>query len=69
MKRDRPDTDFLWGARRIAEYLGIPRRQVYHLFERDLLPAQKMGKVILSRKSQLDQLGLGTTNAPAPNGR
>ena len=36
--------DILWSAEKIAECIGKSTRATYHLLERGLLPARKVGK-------------------------
>lgn len=46
--------DLLYGAARIAEYLGVKRSVVYHLVETDRLPSFKVGAVVCARRSRLN---------------
>jgi hypothetical protein len=47
--------DLLDGAERIAEYTGWPRRRVFYLLEKGLIPAFKIGNRWTARKSRLRQ--------------
>jgi hypothetical protein len=52
--------DILWGAAAIGEAIGRNTRVTYHLLERGLLPARKLGKVwVASRRKVLQALGAG----------
>jgi excisionase family DNA binding protein len=44
----------LYGAKQIADYLGIKQRVVYHLIENGLLPHKKSGRMIIVARSALD---------------
>jgi excisionase family DNA binding protein len=43
----------LWGADAIAEYLGIPRRAVYHLIHEERIPIKKVGRTVTARPDRL----------------
>lgn len=45
--------DMLRGADAIACFLGLSRRQVYHLTETARLPVFKLGAVLCARRSSL----------------
>jgi excisionase family DNA binding protein len=45
--------DLLYGANKIAEFLGVNRRVAYHLIETDKIPHFKIGKTVCSRRSRL----------------
>jgi hypothetical protein len=45
--------DVLWGAAAIANFLGLPRRAVYHAASRGALPVFRMGETLAARKSEL----------------
>ncbi len=45
--------DLLYGARRIADWLGIEEREARHQIEQKRLPTFTLGKMICSRKSTL----------------
>jgi excisionase family DNA binding protein len=47
-------SDLLYGAAKIAEYLGVKRSVVYHLVETGKLPSFKVGAVVCARRSKLD---------------
>ncbi len=44
----------LYGAIKIAEYLGITERQARHQIEQDRLPHFKIGKTICAYPSKID---------------
>lgn len=44
----------LYGARQIADYLGVRRRIIYHLIENGVLPHKKSGRMIVASRSALD---------------
>jgi len=46
--------DLLYGARPIAEHLGITERQARYLIDQGTLPAWKEGKMICARRSSLN---------------
>lgn len=46
--------DLLYGARPIAEHLGITERQARYLIDQRTLPAWKEGKMICARRSSLN---------------
>jgi hypothetical protein len=49
-----PDDRPIWGAREIAREAGLPdRAAAYHLLERGLLPARRIGRRWVSTKGQL----------------
>ncbi|MBT4905934.1 MAG: hypothetical protein HOL07_00870 [Rhodospirillaceae bacterium] len=45
--------DILCGADAIADYMGVPRRMIYHLAHASQLPIFRLGAKICARKSQL----------------
>jgi excisionase family DNA binding protein len=45
--------DLLYGAAKIADYLGVKRSVVYHLVETGRLPSFKVGAVVCARRSKL----------------
>ncbi|MBB6013509.1 excisionase family DNA binding protein [Aquamicrobium lusatiense] len=45
--------DLLRGAEAIADYLGFPRRAVYHSVAKGHLPHFKIGETICARRSTL----------------
>ena len=45
--------DLLKGADAIAEFMGLNRRQIYHLAEKSRLPVFRLGSVLCARKSTL----------------
>jgi excisionase family DNA binding protein len=46
--------DLLYGAAKIAEYLGVKRSVVYHLVETGRVPSFKVGAVVCARRSKLN---------------
>jgi excisionase family DNA binding protein len=46
--------DLLYGARPIAEHLGITERQARYLIDQGTLPSWKEGKTICARRSSLN---------------
>lgn len=46
-------TDLLRGAEAIAEYLGFPRRAIYHAATKNHLPHFRIGETVCARKSTL----------------
>jgi excisionase family DNA binding protein len=44
----------LYGAKAIANYLGVPRRVVYHLMETGHLPHRKIGRTVCATLSSID---------------
>ena len=48
----RLNEDILMGAAAIADYLGWPRRKVYHCVEARRLPVFKVGTTICARRSK-----------------
>ena len=61
ISRDHPESpdlclvadDLLRGADQIAAYLGLSRRQAYHVISHKRLPTFRLGTVICARKSSL----------------
>lgn len=45
--------DILWGAKRLAEFLGKSERQANYLIERKLVPFGYIGGQVVSSKSAL----------------
>lgn len=58
----RSDSDYLWGAKAIAEYLGLTERQVRYAEERGELPIGRSGGKLFTKKQILDDhlMGLAT---------
>ena len=48
-----PPADLLYGANRIAEFLGISPRSAYHLIETKRIPFFRIGKVVCARRTSL----------------
>ena len=51
---DRLSDDLIWAVTGIAAYIGRTIRQTYHLLERGLIPATKVGNAWVARRSELD---------------
>jgi hypothetical protein len=52
---DKGNPDVLWGAKAIAEYVGLGLRRTYYLLANGALPSKKLGaRIIVARKSELD---------------
>lgn len=45
--------DMIRGADAIADWMGLNRRQIYHLAATSRLPVFKMGSILCARKSRL----------------
>jgi hypothetical protein len=45
--------DIIFGAEAIASSLGMPRRRVYYLITRSLIPVFRIGHIICARRSTL----------------
>lgn len=45
--------DILRGAAAIAEFMGCPRRAVYHMASKGGLPVFRMGDIVCARRSTL----------------
>ena len=50
---DNISADILRGAEAIDEYLGFPRRAVYHAVSKGHLPSFRVGDIVCARKSTL----------------
>jgi hypothetical protein len=48
--------DLLRGAKNIADYVGLEKRQVWYLHETGGLPTFKINRLICARKSQLNRM-------------
>lgn len=46
-------SDAIWGAAAIGEYLGLNKKQTFHLLENGRLPAKKVGARWLCSKAKL----------------
>lgn len=52
-------SDILWGAKNIAEYLGLKKRQVYHMIQnRQIIVGRKNNKLCISREDLREQFRL-----------
>ena len=50
---DNLSADLLRGADAIAEFLGFPRRTIYHAVAKGHLPSFRVGETVCARKSTL----------------
>lgn len=46
-------SDAVWGAEAIGSVIGLAPRQVFHLLDKGLLPAKKLGGKWVARRSEL----------------
>lgn len=46
--------DLVNGAGAAADYVGLPRRMIYNMTERGLLPVIRKGRRLFYRKSELE---------------
>jgi hypothetical protein len=46
-------TDVLWGAEAIGAAIGKPTRATFHMLERGLLPARKIGRQWVASRTAL----------------
>jgi excisionase family DNA binding protein len=51
---DSPAPDLLYGAKAIAQYLGVTDRQAEHMIETKRIPYGKIGRRVVSSRSRLD---------------
>jgi hypothetical protein len=49
------DADLLYGMKRIARYLGLTNRQVEHMISKCEIPTFKLGVIVCTTRSGLDQ--------------
>ena len=56
-KQHRPadQLDLLWGAKAIADFLGISEQQVFYQADRGYLPVTRQGRILAASKSRLRQ--------------
>ncbi|MDX1240582.1 excisionase family DNA-binding protein [Sinorhizobium medicae] len=50
---DNLAADMLRGADAIAQYMGLPRRSVYHAISKGHLPCFRLGETVCARKTTL----------------
>ena len=50
---DNLASDILYGAAAVGEFLGMPRRSVYHAVASGRLPVFRIGETVAARKSTL----------------
>lgn len=55
IKNESLSEDLLDGAEEIARFLGWPRRRVFYLLEKKLIPGFKVGNRWTARKSRLQR--------------
>jgi hypothetical protein len=60
---DRLAADLLNGGAEIAEFLGCPLREVYHLAKTKRLPIGHMGRKLIASRSQLRRAAKALTAA------
>jgi excisionase family DNA binding protein len=60
--------DLLYGAERIAEFLGVTRPIVYHLIETGKLPAKKWGRTVCASRREIMEAVDGLPDRPLRNG-
>jgi excisionase family DNA binding protein len=51
---DTTAPDLLYGAKAIAQYLGVTDRQAEHMIETKRIPYGKIGRRVVSSRSRLD---------------
>lgn len=56
--------DLIQGAAGAATYVGVPRRVIYHLAEKGIIPHKKLGRRLYFLRSELD--AAFRSNSPAP---
>ncbi|MGE3745634.1 MAG: helix-turn-helix domain-containing protein [Sphingomonadaceae bacterium] len=49
------NSDLIEGAQAAAEFIGLKRRQVYEMVERERLPVIRKGRRMYFRKSELER--------------
>ena len=55
--KDEAPADFVWGAGAIAKVIGRSERAVFHMLEKKLLPAKRVGgRWCASRRKLLEAL-------------
>ncbi len=52
-KAPKSDDDVLWGAEAIGSEIRRSARQTFHMLERGLLPAQKVGRLWCATRGDL----------------
>ena len=58
--------DLISGAAAAADYLGLPRRQIYRLAETGQLPCVRKGRRLFFLKSQLQDAFAGSSGIGRP---
>jgi excisionase family DNA binding protein len=51
---NQPNAGLLYGAKAIADYLGVKRRQAEHLIETNRIPFFRIGRTVASKRSLVD---------------
>jgi hypothetical protein len=54
-RRHSDQLDLLWGAKAIADFIGIDERQVWYQADRGYLPVTRQGRILAASKSRLRQ--------------
>ena len=55
--KDESPSDLVWGAGAIAKVIGRSERSTFHLLEKQLLPARRVGgRWVASRRKLIDVL-------------
>lgn len=62
---ERLQSDSLWGAAAIAQYLGCSEKKVYELCRRGELPAGKIGGSLFTTRARLDRFMQDVTEPSA----
>ena len=60
MITDKSETDLIWGASAIAKAIGRTDRQTFHMLEKGILPAKKVGGRWVAERGQLLRFFLET---------
>jgi hypothetical protein len=58
--RSELSLDLLTGAQEIARYVGWPVRRIYHAARCGTLPINRVGALLIARRSELDRALSGT---------
>ena len=56
--------DLLWGAKAIADEIGVDPRQAFHMLETRLIPAKKIGARWVAERGQLRAFFTGNQTQP-----
>lgn len=52
--------DLLWGAKAIADEIGVGPRKTFYMLEKGMIPARKVGALWVSSRQRLRQHFSGT---------